>query len=223
MTNNGIPNPIDALSVKWAGMDDVQRGEGLLKLRGETSLRALANRLPCSASHLRNLVCAGQATLADRILARQGKISTRELVKRSKVAAKARTAAEEEAFDRQRTKEAQRWSEVICKWLETEGMFCSQGEVVVDEARRELFQAECTGKLPQGGPAKDLTIQEIIRRSRPPRPESDEFSEIAWYGTWLGRWTYFAIAETIVRDRALGIALNKEIAGERENVFKRKS
>ena len=192
-----------------------------MKLRGKTSLRALANRLPCSESHLRNLVCAGQAPLADRILASRGEISTRELMRRSKAASKTRAAAEAESLDRKRTQDAQKWCEVICEWLKTECWFCSQGEVIVDEARRELFQAECAGELPQGGPAKDLMIQEIIQRSRPPRPQLDEFSEIAWYGTWLGRWTYFAIADTVVRDRALGLAWHKLIKGELANESKR--
>ena len=93
----------------------------------------------------------------------------------------------------------------------------------MNEARRELFQGECAGKLPQGGPAKDLTIQEIIPRSRPPRPDPDEFSEIAWYGIWLARWIYFAVPDTVVRDQALGLALTTQMAGERANLFKRKS
>jgi len=221
MTNKGISSSIDELASDWQYLNDVQRGEKLLELRGKTSLRALANQLPCSESHLRNLICAGRAPLTDRILAKSGEISTRELVKRSKAADKIRIATEEEALDRKRTKEAQKWCEMICEWLETKGLFCSQGEVVVDEARRELFQAECTGDLPQGGPAKDLMIQEIIQRSRPPRPKLDEFSEIAWYGTWLGRWTYFAIADTVVRDRALGLAWHKQVKGWALNASKR--
>lgn len=95
------------------------------------------------------------------------------------------------------------------RMLNAESWSCSQGEKIVDEARRELFQAECTGKLPRQRAPKDLPVEEIIARSSPPRPKSDEFSEIAWYAVWLGRWTYFAIPDTVVRDRALGLALNK--------------
>src|SRR6476646_3197422 len=128
MTNNGIPASLDELASKWQHLNDIQRGKALVMLRGKTSLRVLAKRLPCSASQLRNLVYAGQAPLPDRLLAGRGEISNRELVRRSKAAAKARAISDEEKLDRERTKEAQKWSEVICEWLEAEGLFCSQGE-----------------------------------------------------------------------------------------------
>ena len=93
----------------------------------------------------------------------------------------------------------------------------------MNEARRELFQGECAGELPQREWAKDLTVQEIILRSRPRELEIDDVSAIAWYAIWLTRWAYFSISDTVVRDRALGLALNTQMAGERANLFKRKS
>jgi hypothetical protein len=224
MTNEGINASINELVSKWQHLNDVQRGEKLLNLRGKTSLRALANRLPCSESHLRNLVCAGQALLADRILARERKITTRELVRRSKATAKARVAADKEALDRKRTKEAQKWCEVICEWLDAEGLLCSQGEVVVNEARRELFEAERAGKFPPQRPPNDMPVEEIILNSRPsPLEVNDVIGEIGWYDIWLTHWTYFAIADTVVRDRALGLAWHKQARGESPNVSKPRS
>jgi hypothetical protein len=215
MTNQNLPASIDELASNWRDLNDVQRGEKLLKLRGKTSLRALANRLPCSESHLRSLVCAGRAPLADRILAKEGKITTRELVRRSKAASKTRDAADKEALDCKRTQEAQKWCEVICKWLDTEGLLWSQSEVIVDEVRRDLFEAECTGKLPHERPSPDMPVEEIILRFRPSPLEVDEnLCEIGWYGIWLTQWAYFAIADTVVRDRALGLAWHKQVKGE---------
>ena len=92
----------------------------------------------------------------------------------------------------------------------------------MNEARRELFQGECAGELPQREWAKDLTVQEIILRSRPRELEIDDVSAIAWYAIWLTRWAYFSISDTVVRDRALGLALNKQTAGESATVFNRK-
>ena len=222
MTDNGIPASLGELASKWQHLNDIQRGEAVMKLRGKTSLRALSNQLPCSASQLRNLIYAGQVPLPDRLLAGRGEISNRELVRRSKAAARARAIADQEKLDRERTKEAQKWSDAICGWLEAEGLFCSQGEAIVNEARRELFQGECAGELPQREWAKDLTVQEIILRSRPRELEIDDVSAIAWYAIWLTRWAYFSISDTVVRDRALGLALNKQTAGESATVFNRK-
>ena len=222
MTNNCIPVSIDRLAAKWRQLNDVQRGEALLSLREQTSLRALAKRLPSSESHLRNLVCAGQAPLADKILASEGEISTRELVRRSKAAAEARAAADKKALDLKRTKEAQRWSEVIGEWLDANGLGCSHGEPIVNEARRELVEAGRAGRLPKENPFKDKPIEEIILDSRPSPLEVDDVSAVAWYAIWLTRWSYFAIADTEVRDRALGLALNSEMSCERERAFKRK-
>jgi hypothetical protein len=37
---------------------------------------------------------------------------------------------------------------------------------------------------------------------------------IEWYADWLARWAYFAFPDEIIRDRALNIALDKEIREE---------
>jgi hypothetical protein len=222
MTTNGIPTTVDGLAQKWANLNDVQRAEALVKLRGTTSFRALAKRLGCSESLLRNLVQASQAPLPDRILASKKEISTRELVKRSKAAAKDRTATKTEAQDRARTKEAQKWCDVICDWLKTEGFTSTYGEQIVNEARRELFEAEQVGKIPQVKPPKEMTVEEIIHRCRPPKPKFDEISDVAWHSIWLARWALVAISDTIVRDRALGLALNMQITGESVRASKRK-
>jgi hypothetical protein len=214
MTTNGIPTTVDGLVLKWANLNDVQRSEALVKLRGTTSFRALAKKLDCSESLLRHLADAGRAPLPDRILARKGGISTRELAKRSKAAATARTAAQDEALDRERTKEAQKWCDVICGWIRAVDFTSHFGEQIVNEARRELFEAGRAGELPQIKPSKEMSVEEIIRRRRPPQPQFEEITEIAWHAIWLARWAYVAIPDTVVLDRALGLALNRQIAGD---------
>src|SRR5215469_12696062 len=72
---------------QWHQLRDIDRALAVHKLhKAGTSLRALAKALGRSESLLRNLNLAAQAPVADRILARQGKISTRKLVRRAKQA-----------------------------------------------------------------------------------------------------------------------------------------
>ena len=135
-------------------------------------------------------------------------------MRRSKAAAKEKTAAQVEALDQARTKDAQKWCSVICDWIEDEGFSGAYGEQIVDETRRELTEAEKIGRVPQGKPPAAMPVGEIIKRCKPIPVKDGEISEIAWYAAWLARWICFAISDTVTRDRALGLALNRQIAGE---------
>lgn len=53
-------------------------------------------------------------------LARQERISARELVRRARAAAKLRAAQDREAMDRKRTKAAEKAAKKITSWLEEE-------------------------------------------------------------------------------------------------------
>ena len=76
-----------------------------------------------------------------------------------------------------------------------------------------LFGAEQCGTLPQGPPPPPGTpVEEIIRRCRP-KPETEESSHVARYAHWLAVWAFYAFPDTLVRDRALNLALDKQIRG----------
>ena len=83
----------------------------------KVSARVLAENLGCSATLIRNLLRVAKAPAADKFLARKGKIGTRELLRRSKVAAKLTEAKDLEALDKKRTKLAQEGAKIIGKWL----------------------------------------------------------------------------------------------------------
>jgi transposase-like protein len=202
------------LQQKWAGLNDLDRARAVHQIHeAGTSLRTLAKALNCSPSLLRQLNQAAQAPPLDRILARKKKISTRELVRRSKSSKAQQAAKEREVLDAKRTEEAQQGSWTICDWLGKEKLWPSHGEAIINETRMILFEAEQHGTLPQGPPPPPGTpVGEIIRRCRP-RPETVETSDVARYAEWLAVWAYYAFPDTVVRDRALNLALDKQIRG----------
>jgi hypothetical protein len=90
MNTTSIPTTVEDLRARWATLHDLDRAESVkgIQKRG-MSIRFLAKELGlCTESHLRYLITAARAPVPDRMLARGGKISTGELVRRSKLAAK---------------------------------------------------------------------------------------------------------------------------------------
>jgi transposase-like protein len=198
------------LQINWDQFNDVDRARAVHQFhQSGVSLRELAKALNCSASLLRQLDQAPQAPPLDQMLARRGEISTRELVRRSRAAKLQCAAKERQADERKRMQAAQQGSKTICDWLEEEKLWPSHGEAIVDETRMILFQAEQHGTLPQGPPPPPGTpVKEIIRRCRP-KPETVESSDVARYAHWLAVWAYYSFPDTMVRDRALNLALDR--------------
>jgi transposase-like protein len=174
------------LKEKWPTLDDLDRARVVHAIhQGGTSLRQLAKELKCSPTLLRNLNQAAQAPQLDRLRARQGKISTRELVRQAKVAATLRAERNREARECECVKAAQEGSKLICDWLEKEGIQGVHGESIVDEARRLLATAEEDGKLPPLKAPPDTPVNKIIQRSRPPAAIRDDIGSVGWYAAWL--------------------------------------
>jgi hypothetical protein len=116
---------------------------------------------------MRQLNVAAEASKEDLQLARDGKISTRELVRRSKAAAKHRKTDQEEAERKaialKRAEDARRGSKLIYVWLEEKGLSGAHGESVVTEARRILAEAEQNGTGRIQVPSATFPIfQEIV-------------------------------------------------------------
>jgi lambda repressor-like predicted transcriptional regulator len=86
-----IPTSVEDLRARWNELHDLDRAESVKMInKSGISIRALAKELGSrSDTTLRSLFIAAKAPLPDRMLARQGKISTRQLVKRLKMAAEA--------------------------------------------------------------------------------------------------------------------------------------
>ena len=173
------------------------------------SLRELAKALNCSPSLLGHLLAALQAPAADRALASEGKLSTRELVRRAKVVGTRRTVRHREALELERAKASLVGRRAICDWLAAENISESYGEQIIEEARRSLAVAEQARKLPHGAAPPDMTTAEIIQRCRPAEPKTAAITVVAWYDKWLALWAYYSMPETQVRLATLDLALEK--------------
>jgi lambda repressor-like predicted transcriptional regulator len=78
---------IAELQAGWHTLVDLDRGRAVFNIhRKGTSLRELARKLSCNESLLRRLLKAIQAPVEDQLLARQGTITTNELIRRAKAA-----------------------------------------------------------------------------------------------------------------------------------------
>jgi transposase-like protein len=200
------------LQSQWHTLPDLDRAKAVLAIKQSgISTRQIAQHLDCSDSLLRHLLAALQAPPADRLLLRQGKISTNELVRRSEAAGIRRTAMHRESREFERTQASRQGCEMICDWLAAEQMSGPYGEQIVDEARRQLAIAGMTGKFPKDAAPTDMPTAEIIKRCRPAELKTDAVSFIAWLARWLARWAYYAFTDSWVRDTALDLALDIQI------------
>ena len=79
-----------------------------------------------------------------------------------------------------------------------------------EEARRKLRGAEMDGRLPKEKAPAGFATSEIIRLCDLGIPPcSDAFNFVARDGYWLALWTFHAMPDGRVRDKALDIALNE--------------
>ena len=157
------------------------------------------------SSGLRHLLIALDAPVQDRILARRGEISTNELVRRSHAAGLRCTARHREEVELERARQARKAADQICTWLAGIGLNKPNCEIIIDEVRRKFYT------LAPAPPTRvDLTVDQIIERTKPPELIDDSIDIINRFILWLLRWTYFAFPDPIIRDQALDIALEKQ-------------
>jgi hypothetical protein len=151
-----------------------------------------------------------QAPVGDQLLARQGTISTSELIRRGRAAGIRHTANQHEALEFERAQAAVRGSKTICDWLAKERVSGGYGEQILCEAQRQLADAEQTNRFPPGAAPADMPVDAIIRMCMPAGPATDADNLVARLAYWLALWTYFAITDSYVRYRAFEFALNAQ-------------
>jgi len=182
------------LQSQWHTLPDLDRAKAVLAIKQSgISTRQIAQHLDCSDS-----------------LLRQGKISTNELVRRSKAAGIRRTAMHRETREFERTQASRRACKKICDWLAAEQMSGPYGEQIVNGARHLFAKAEQDGKFPKDAAPTDMPTAEIIKRCRPAELKTDAISFVARHAWWLARWAYYAFTDTSVRDTALDLALDEQ-------------
>lgn len=121
-------------------------------------------------------------------------------------------------MDRKRTKAAEKAAKKITSWLEEEhNLWPAHGENIVDEVRRIVAENEADGTLGKIRPAPEGTPLAVIIERTTPKPQPGrqplEVDSVGYYAEWLARWVFYAFPDPVVRDRALGIALDYEIRG----------
>ena len=211
MTTTSSSSALATLQSQWNALHDLDRAKmvNIIKKSG-VSIRAIAEFLGFSQSLLRHLLQALQAPPEDRLLARKGKISTNELVRRYKAAEILRTAKRQEALQSQRIRKTALGCTAICAWLAQEGFRGAYGEQIIIEAQRDLANAEQAGKLPPGVAPVGMPVTEIIRRCRPAELKTDALSPIAWFGHWLALWAFYSMPDPAVQYHALELAFEKQ-------------
>ncbi|MGA8086906.1 MAG: hypothetical protein WCA10_06340 [Terracidiphilus sp.] len=203
--------PISTLQSKWGSLHDLDRAQRVRALRRSgTSLNKLAKAVQCSPSLLRHLLEALEAPRADQLLARDGKLTTNQLVRCAKAAKAAQKAREGEALALKQAQASIRGCKEICDWLTRESFPGSYGEQIIIEAQRELAYAEQNGKLPKGAAPAALPVTEIIQRCRPAELKTDAITPIAWFGHWLALWAFYLMPDSLVRYRAFESALERQ-------------
>jgi hypothetical protein len=206
MTANSLSSvdpQIQQLNLNWNWLSDLDRARAVSNIKNASDLSnySLAHKLPVSEPTLRRLLIALEAPTKDLALAREGKISMNELVRRAK-AARARRSQQ------QLQSQAEKGADLICNWLRSIDMNGPNCEVILNEVRRELRDQQHNGVLPTRPTPSNLSIDQIIERSKPPAI-TDDIHITAWYAGWLFRWAFFIFPDYNIQSEALDVALRR--------------
>lgn len=201
---------IARLKADWFHFHDLDRARAVAQLRRSgLSINKIALGLGFSATLLRHLLQALQAPAEDQKLARQNKISTRELVRRAEEAEAHRAEQHRQVVELERAEASRQAADRICNWLLQTGLHGPSCEMIVSETRRQFAWAEHVGAIPESK-AHNLSVDEIIRRYQPPALTNDSIDIIAWYALWLTQWVLWAFQDSCVRWTALDLALTRQ-------------
>jgi lambda repressor-like predicted transcriptional regulator len=205
---NHASDIISDLQSKWDTLGDLDRARAVRAIyKNGTSLRELAKALKRSPSLLRHLLEALGAPPEDQLLARQGELTTNELVRRSKAAGIARATRQREALELERTQASLKGCKAIWDWLRGEGFSGPLGAQIVGEARQTLAVNEENKTLSRDAAPPGTPVSEIIRRCRPAELKTDATSNVTWFGRWLSLWAAYSMTDSWVRYKAIELAL----------------
>lgn len=203
---NGNLAAIPNLKKSWDQLDDVDRARAVRKIhKAGTSLRALAKVLNRSESLLRHLNKAAQAPVADRMLARQKNISTRELARRGKASIARNASHAQQALELTRNERAEEVAKAICDLINRLRWTAAFGESVVEEARFYLANAEAQRQIPPPE-LRDLPLRQLLEQVRPQYKDADVL-DVEPYAEWFVKFVAAALPDSTSRHRALSIAL----------------
>jgi lambda repressor-like predicted transcriptional regulator len=199
------PPLVADLQSSWCSLHDLDRAQLLKSIhQSGVSLRALSSALNCSPSLLTHLLQASQAPPEDCLLARQGLLSTRALVRRARTVGARRTALHREEIAYERELAALRFSQAIGRWLDEKGVESTDRESVIDQAVVLSSQGRGQGELPLKNMATSPKLDG--RSSWPAQPDRDDADPVAQHARRLALWAFHGISDAKVRDRAFELA-----------------
>jgi transposase len=212
--DSSMPDPSDLISQlksRWTGLSALERAKAIAIIkRSGISNREIARGLQVSEALLRHLLQCLDASADDQGLARHNLITTNELARRGKAAKLQRAERHIATLEVQRAGSARQATDQICNWIIKERIYGSYGERIIEEVRNEFDLRERDGSLPTLPDHAALSLNELIRRSKPKRPLDDNAASVSWYAEWLCRWSFFAYEDPAVRDNALEQALERQ-------------
>jgi len=202
---------IEQLRSEWINLHDLDRAKAVRAIHKDgTSIRQIANQLHKPDSGLRRLLDALDAPVEDRLLARNGQITTSELVRRSRAAGRARAAKNNEELKLERGRQTLHAADLICKWLVETQMYGPDCKQALDDVKRKLQGIIPAELLPTIQASPDTPIDQIIEQTKPPAfKEEYKFDIAGWFTEWLYNWTFYAFHDVGVRDNALDLAIKR--------------
>jgi transposase-like protein len=205
MTN--ASRAIADLRSRWCTLHDLDRAQAIKSIhQSGVSLRELAPLLNCSPSLLTHLLQAAQASIEDRVLARQGILSTRTLVRRAKAVGTLRTALHREAVAFERNREAFQGCKSILNWLAEQKVARDLWGWGIEMALLHLSLTDQTWQLPPDTVPKAVPGDEIFFRRWAVQPESADLDPVTGVALRLAQWVSLGISNVRVRQRALELA-----------------
>ena len=202
---------IAQLQSDWFKFSDLERAGAVLAIKQTgISTRKVAAQLQLSESLLRHLLQALQAPACDRDLARQGKITTNELVRRAKAAGLRRSPDHSEALELERAEETREATALISDWLLQIQLFGPAREMIAKEVQTKFFDMKEAGRHPSVAAFPNASVSQIIKQCKPPALTDGRTDIVGWYAQWLCRWSFFAFPDQDIRDAALDLAPMKQ-------------
>jgi len=203
-------DPAAQLRTRWADLSDLDRALEIGVIhRSGLSIRKIANGLQPSESLLRHLLWCLEASAEDQDLARQGKISTNELVRRGQAAKGRPEEPPPEVVDTQRAVSDREGADLICNWILQEDTFRLNRKLIIEGVMDKLGRFQWAGWRPPVLKRRGLTYSQIIELSRPIDKTMRDLPIEAFYEKWLLIWVSAAIPDFEVRDAALKQALKR--------------
>jgi DNA-binding transcriptional MerR regulator len=209
-----VPALVTDLKARWYSLHDLDRAQAVRVIHQlGVSLRELARHLNCSPSLLSHLLQAGQASIADCILARQGALSTRALVRNARTEGTRRTASGHEEVTYEMERAAHKHSRAILRWLGDEDVLDVDQEQVIDQAGISIPMAKQPGQVQRNSMVAVVSTDDTARSCWPVEPGLSKARLLAGHAQRLAARTVLGIPDDRIRQRAFELARDKLAGG----------